>query len=252
MNIVITSITEGIGRALVKHLIAKGHAVWGISKRDDVVHAIKGEVGKGAFNASVCESAHNEEIERVVQEMENANFIPDAVVINATSYVNELTSQSFNYQLLKKSIEVNFLGPMHWVEKFLPNFIARNHGQFIAFSSTSSFRPDINTLSYPSSKAALVLAFRSLRLHFDKYAVQFKTIYFGPVATSDNPHWMSSRGTPKYFFVTDPRKAAIYVEKILTKKREDYYFPFLITLLLRVSLWLPDRFFASVSKLLKH
>ncbi len=252
MNIVITSITEGIGRELAKQLTKKGHAVWGISKRDDLVNEVKNEVQNSNFRASICDSAHDEEIDAVIQDMRTSQFTPDVVIINATSYVHDITDQSFNFQLLKKSMEINFLGPMHWVERFLPLFTERNHGQFVAFSSTSSFRPDINTLSYPSSKAALVLAFRSLRLHFEKYAIQFKTIYFGPVATPDNPHWVSPNGASKYFFVTDRKKAAAFVEKILMYNGDNYYYPYFITLLLRVSLWLPDRFFARVSKLLKR
>lgn len=41
MNVFITGISSGIGRALTERLITEGHCVWGIARREDALAILR-------------------------------------------------------------------------------------------------------------------------------------------------------------------------------------------------------------------
>ncbi len=60
MNLVITGSSSGIGRALTAHLLARGHAVWGLARSDQSDFA----AAQPAFRFSRCDVADWAQVER--------------------------------------------------------------------------------------------------------------------------------------------------------------------------------------------
>lgn len=253
MNIFITGVSSGIGRELTKELLKNGHIVWGVSRRKKLLAELKAEISSDAFFYSVGDVVRKDDVRRAAEEMRARNFLPDVVVLNAAIFKEDLVPQ-YNHAIFEEVFGVNIFGAVVWVEAFIDKFLKRGSGQFIAVSSIAAFRPDRFRASYPASKAALSMAFRSFRIRYGKDNILFKTIFFGPIVTPMSVHVERDKKgkiVSKKFFVAEPRKAAQAVIGAMRGKKHEYYFPYFITLLFRLTLFLPDGLFIYISKFLK-
>lgn len=226
MKVFITGASSGVGRALAEELVKSGHQVWGVARRGNLLAGIQQELNSGNFFYTQCDILSELDVKRVVAEMERRNFLPDTVVLNAGAFQEDI-SPHYNHKIAEHIFATNVYGALIWVDRLVAMFVKRGSGQFLAVSSTSAYRPDITSASYPASKVALSMAFRSLRLRYQKENVFFKTIHFGPIATT-----ISSRYTKfpevqkKFFFVLTPKQAARSLIKAMEGRKLEYYFPF--------------------------
>jgi len=247
MKIFITGISSGIGKALAKKLVAQGHTVWGVARRKELLEKLQGELGADKLLISECDLKSIDEMKAVAVSMREQNFIPDIIVLNAGVYVVDVAEDSplqFSLTSFKKNFQINLDGAMFWVAEFLPDFLERNKGTFVAISSTSAYRPGKTSVGYPATKAALSMAFRGLRLNYADSGIKFSTIHFGPIRTR---MWAGS----KSFLIPKASKAADFIIKVFEKKSGSYFFPFISTTLMRLSLFFPDSFFTKTSSFLK-
>ncbi|OHA06396.1 MAG: hypothetical protein A2934_03545 [Candidatus Sungbacteria bacterium RIFCSPLOWO2_01_FULL_47_10] len=253
MNVFITGASSGIGRELAKQLIAAGHTVWGIARREKELKGLSSEIGSDAFLYSVCDTSDTSAVSRVLQEVKKKNFLPDAVVLNAAAFVIDCEPH-YDNSVFEQVFKINVFGALSWVEAFIADFAARKAGQFIAVSSTSAFRPDWQRASYPASKAALSMAFRGLKLRYAGDNIFFKIMYFGPIATPMSIHVKRNeegKMVAKGFYVGKTEGAARALIRLIESKRNVAYYPLFSTALFRILLFFPDSFFAVISKLLK-
>ncbi len=92
---------------------------------------------------------------------------------------------SLDTKLTREVFDINFFGSLEGVEKLFK--IVKRKTQFIAISSSSALKGSgVEGVGYPASKAALSIAFESLYQKY-KSLYDFKTIYFGPVASGMTP-----------------------------------------------------------------
>lgn len=243
MKIFITGVSSGIGKSLAEILVEKGHEVFGIARREEILEEMLTKLENKNFYAKKCDLENLEEMENVFKEMEGINFIPDIIILNAAVFLE--TNNDLDFNIYKKTFDINVLGSAFWVYKFLPYFLKRGDGAFIAISSVSAIRQGAGPAAYSASKAALSLTFKRMRSKFSKTNVKFSTIYFGPV---DTPMWQGPR-IP--FIVPSATKAATYAIKIMSKKSGDYYFPFFTTFISRASVFFPEKLFNLALKLIK-
>lgn len=252
LKVFITGVSSGIGRELVRQLIKDGHVVWGVARRQEELEKLATEIESDSFFYSVCDVARVLDIEKVRVEMRSKNFLPDAVVLNAAAFIKDIIPQ-FNYRIFEDVFKANVFGALKWVDLFIADFLKRGSGQFIAISSTSAFRPNSSRVSYSATKSAVSMAFRGLALQYRRDNILFKVIYFGPIATSMSIHVKRDKEgkiVSKSFFVANTEDAVRAIIKAMNSKKLEYYFPFISTTLFRLILWIPDSFFAFLSKLL--
>ncbi len=240
MKILITGISSGIGKEFANQAINQGHEVWGLARRKELLEELKKESGD-KLKFSVCDIGNLDDMRQTASEMRKEDFVPDIVVLNAA--VRSYDIDNFSFGLIKTSIETNINGSLFWVSEFLPDFLKRNSGTFVAISSTAALRPDKESISYPSTKSALDMTFRGLRLNYSKDNVKFITIRFGPIGTK---MWKGN----KSFLVAPPRKAARFISSAVNKKSGIYYFPFISTAIFRLTIFLPDKIFRFLSDII--
>lgn len=241
MKIFITGVSSGIGKTLTTELIKIGYEVWGIARRQEELEVLKNNLNSANLYLSRCDVESLDDMKNVADEMKSKNFVPDIVVLNAAVHLQN-PKNNFDLKLYRKSFDINVYGALFWVREFLDVFLKRNHGQFIAISSTSAFRHGYGGISYSASKAALSLTFRRLRIHFAKTGLKFSTIYFGPINTG---LW---RGPKIPGIIPSAWRATKYVVKIFNRSGGEYYFPFFTTFLSRLSIFLPESLFIFFSK----
>lgn len=250
MKVFITGASDGIGKELAKQLAADGHQVWGIARRRELLEKLQSDIGAEKFYFSVCDVGNEAESQLILKKMKEKGFLPDAVILNAAAFLSDADPQ-YDHSLLVRAFRVNVFGALFWVGAFLPDFLKRGSGKFIAVSSVAAFRPNPKSISLSASKSALSMTFRSLRLRYAVSPVSFQTVYLGPVATAIAPEWQSTSGSPRYPFVMAAAEAAAAVKKAVLRSRADYWVPFFTTLAFRLALFLPDKFFVLASRYFK-
>ncbi|OGN02467.1 MAG: hypothetical protein A2655_01955 [Candidatus Yanofskybacteria bacterium RIFCSPHIGHO2_01_FULL_43_42] len=242
MKIFITGVSSGIGKEFVIRAINQGHEVWGLARRKELLEELKKELGNN-LKFSVCNIEDPEDMRQTAAKMRRENFLPDVVVLNAAVKLND-AEKLIPFESVKSSVGININGSLFWVSEFLPDFINRNSGTFIATSSTAALRPVKDSISYSATKSALDMAFQCLRLNYSDKNIKFTTVRFGPIETA---MWEGS----KSFLVSSPKKASKFIFSLVDKKSGIYYFPFLSTLIFRLLLFLPDKTFGIITSLIK-
>ncbi len=240
MNICITGVTSGIGKSLAKILIKKGNIVYGIGRKREVLEEMKNNFPGGKFLFSICDVEDPKDILNSKKEMEKSNFFPDVIILGAAVYKDDI-KPFFNNEMFKKTISTNVFGSTNFIEIFLPEFLNRKKGQFIALSSIAAFKPNYRGIGYASSKAALSMTFRGLDIAYRNKNIYFLNIYIGPV---DTPMWQGK----KSILVAKPEYIAEKICKIIKTKKSQSFIPFLSTTMFKILRYLPDKYYAGLAQ----
>lgn len=241
MNIVVTGASKGLGEELCRLLFAKGHHVWGIAR--SFKEGLEKQ-GQGTLRRSQCNIADPASVDTWMKAMASTEFVPDIVILNAAIQHDDL-GEDFDTEAAKENIDINLCGSLTCIGSFLPLFQKNNAGQFLIMTSTTKYRPSVRSAGYAASKAGLSMAIRSLRLRYGTKTIRFREICLGPMQST---LW---EGKPSPL-VPSPNVIAQQIVSSLSSRRDTLHFPRISTTLLRLTRWMPDRFFQTVSTRLLH
>jgi len=237
MRFFITGISRGLGLALTKQCVLRGHEVWGVSRSDIP------ELGEGVRHTK-CDLRLSSDIDRVYFAMAAEGYSPDVVVLNA-AHIGEDFAAGIDPDVLRCTFEVNILGNIR-----LLNLIQRAAGHksiiFFNISSVYSFRAiTAGKLSYSASKCAMDMLFDGLHTHHNRNGLhRFITLNLGP---------LKERCSPLNFFSKTYLNAAQKI--ILTAEknsvRDALSYPLRAGLACRMTRLLPNRLFLGILNLIK-
>lgn len=242
MNICVTGASQGLGRSLCRELASRGDNVWGIARGEEKLRTLAADLPPQRFRWSKGDIATEASLQEWLHAMDAATFVPDCIILNASIQQNDMEA-SYDHAVGQEVLRINLEGALRCVAAFLPLFLTRRQGSFVAVASTVALRPSVRSASYAASKAGLAMAFRSLRLRYRMEGVRFATVFLGPIATE---MWEGG----KRWLVPDPGDAAAIVASFAKGSRHTLYYPFLSTFLLRATSCLPDRVFTLCSNAL--
>ena len=239
MKIFITGVSSGLGKELAYKFCKNGHEVWGLARK--AFHAYGNTlIADTNFRYIKCDVADRQITKAVFAEMRGMNFQPDVVILNAGVMESDL-EDGFDYETFLKCFNVNLFGSMNLVDLWLPFFLERGFGKFVAISSLSSYRGSIGlkAIGYSSSKVAINMAFEGFRIRYFNSGVSFITI---------NPGSMISGQERRGIFPITYKKAAEKIYKVVVskKKSEVVNFPKTTGFLLKCSRLFRDSFLGLI------
>lgn len=243
MGVLITGASSGVGEALSRTLANRGFRVWGVARRSDLLEKLKKELPVGCFFYSLCDVTSPDDVQAVLRSMDSEGFSPDIVILNAGVNAYDL-EPGFNFAHCEYVFRVNLFGALIWVDHLLPRFLKEGGGHFVAISSMSAFLVNPRGTAYAASKAALSMAFESLRLRYLWTPIRFTTVHLGPVNTA---MWPGG----KFLFVLSPEEAAKRILGAIERGKNVYNCPAFLVLLARLSGLLPRRLFVIGDRLLR-
>ncbi len=213
----ITGCSSGIGEAVAREAVKRGHKVIGAARRTELLEKLRGELGEN-FVPVALDVSDKEKVKAVADSMTE---LPDVVIMNAGVGILD-DAETFKREVHDRTFAVNYFGALNVVEALFDRMKERGRGTFVATSSLAGYRGMPLSAAYSASKAAITAAFEGMRLTYGPWSgLKFLVIHPGFVdtpMTKQNKHPMP--------FMWQPDKAARYILDGVEEGRMHINFPF--------------------------
>lgn len=154
LNIVITGISRGCGRALAEHYLATGHRVAGCARTQKMVDELRAAHGPLHHFAAV-DVAEDDAVRVWVCDVLAHFGAPDLLVNNAAVIAGNAPLWEIPVREFDDVIDVNIKGTAHVLRHFLPAMIHRGSGVVVNFSSGWGRSTSPEVAAYCASKWAI-------------------------------------------------------------------------------------------------
>ena len=220
MQVLITGVSSGIGRALALNYAKNSHSLILISRDADKLSQIA--LDCRALGSSVIEFEGDVSNSMQMSDICNSILsvtIPDVVIANAGIRIEDPSDEQ-SYDQANELIKTNYLGVINTFSPFIPAMKQNRKGQLVAISSIASIRATPNSGIYSASKAAVNLWSEALRLRLSKYKIGVTVINCGFVKTN-----MTADLNFRMPGILSPEAAAEKIIRVIANKKSRATFP---------------------------
>lgn len=207
MNILITGVTSGIGRALTREYIYGGHRVVGVARREEILKKMKEEY-KDSFEYICWDISETSELDTLIGRVEGTVEKVDILINNAGigSYGSLCEGKAEDEQ---KMIDINISSLTYLTKRYLERMVVRNSGGIINVSSTAAFqRGGPLMASYYGTKSYVLALDEGIRGELERRPgnkVRVMTLCPGPTSTDFVGMGSSNK---KKFYISTPQMVA--------------------------------------------
>ena len=153
MNIIITGVSSGFGRAIAVEALARGHTVIG-TVRSEAAREQFTALEKQRAHARILDVTQFDEIPVAVADVESSVGPVDALINNA-GYGHEGILEESPLEQMHRQFNVNVFGPVAMIKAVLPYMRQRRRGRIINITSMGGFITMPGIAYYCGSKFAL-------------------------------------------------------------------------------------------------
>lgn len=158
MNILVTGVTAGFGKAIAELLISKGHTVIGTGRRQQKLDKLKQQFSKQRqgdnfipLNFDIADlAATKTALQTLPADLRNHI---DVLVNNAGLALGLEPADQTDFADWQQMVNTNVLGLIHLTHEILPSMVANNDGYIINLSSTAGNYPYYGGNVYGATKA---------------------------------------------------------------------------------------------------
>ena len=147
----ITGVSAGIGAALARKLLADGHHVTGIARRQDRLDALSSEFPK--FLGMACDVTQKDALAATIDQAEDTHGAINTMVLNAGIYTPQ-DGKSPDADVFRQHMEVNYMGVVHGLAPIIPRMVDRRSGHLVIMASVSGWMGLPKAAAYGPTKAA--------------------------------------------------------------------------------------------------
>jgi len=234
----VTGASSGIGWELARQLAAEGCKVGLVARREAPLRELEALITANGGTATVAAADVGEraQVEAAFQHIRSRLGPIDLVIANAG--VGKATFlDPVNITDVEEMVRINLMGVIYTLAAAMPEMLARKRGRLVAISSLAGLRGLPGESAYCASKAAVITYMDGLRIHLRGTGVTATTICPGFVKTP-----MTAETDPVH--MPQLMEADVAAKRILgaiRAGRKVYNFPWRLTMLVKLSRWLPDR-----------
>ena len=151
----ITGASKGLGLALIKKLLAKGHNVAATSRHAAALQAAVGSGHDRQFLPLAVDLTNAQAIEESLKQA-HERFGALDVVVNNAGYALGGSAEELSLDEMRQSLEINLLATIAVTHSALPYLRAQRAGHFINISSIAGFLTRPGFSLYHTAKFAVV------------------------------------------------------------------------------------------------
>ncbi|AXR16720.1 NAD(P)-dependent oxidoreductase [Bacillus thuringiensis] len=219
-SVIITGVTQGLGRAMVDRFHELGWNIYGCGRSKDKIEELKKQYSK-IHDFQVIDISDSQQVTNWANYILNRHKAPNLIINNA-SIVNQnaqlwkITAQEF-----ENVMNVNVNGVVNVIRAFVPAMVVRKEGIIINMSSSWGREGEAELAPYCASKFAIEGITKSMALELP-YGMAVVALDPGgsistPMLKSCAPQYINESPTPE----TWSHKAIQYILNITIDKNGD-------------------------------
>jgi short-subunit dehydrogenase len=219
---ILVGASSGIGAALAHQLADQGYSLALLARRTDMLMALCDEINQKAGKTLARAYPHDvSEYDSVPTLLQS--ILADLGGLDVFIYNSGISLpvglKKFDFDKDRRTLEVNFLGALAWLNPVAAMFQSLKSGQIVGISSVAGERGRVGNPSYNASKAALSSYLEALRNRLTRHGVHVLTVKPGFVETE---LLAGAKGT---FWVIPAEQAARDIYKAIRTHKQDLYTP---------------------------
>jgi 3-hydroxy acid dehydrogenase / malonic semialdehyde reductase len=187
MKILITGASSGIGRATALLLSQKGHEVFMVSRKKDVLENLARESASviGSFVVDELDVTNQKSVKAFVERHQNWLQDVDVLINNAGLALGREPFQESSMEDVGAMIDTNVTGVLRLTREILPFMIRKKSGHIVNLGSVAGDTPYKGGTVYCATKAAVHMITDSLRMDLGGTGIRVSTISPGRVAETN-------------------------------------------------------------------
>lgn len=150
-TIVVTGASKGLGAAITRQLVGKGHSVIGVARNETGLSALKAELGPSfiGVKGDVCNQST---LESLLESTEGKSI--NGLLLNAGSTWPISKISDLDIYEYRRALETSLISPVSWIQALLP-LIRKSKGNFLYTSSSVVGSPLPAWSPFTSARAAM-------------------------------------------------------------------------------------------------
>src|ERR1700722_83765 len=189
----VTGASRGIGRAIAEVFAREGASVVICGRKQEALDQAASEIGP-SVRAVAAHVGRLQQLEMLVQTATRDFGRIDIMVNNAATNVAFGPCLEMDEGQFDKMIEINLKSVFRLTKLVAPGMCERGRGSIINIASVSGLRPQLHSLLYSMTKAALVMMTQSYAMELGPRGVRVNAIAPGLIQTVLSEHyWKDER-----------------------------------------------------------
>src|SRR5271169_3837599 len=185
---IVTGASRGIGRAIAEVFAREGARAVISGRKQETLNQVAAEIGP-SVKPIACHVGRADQIENLIA-VTTTEFGPvDILVNNAATNISFGPCLEIDESQFDKMIEINLKSAFRLVQAVAPGMCDRGSGSIINIASIAGLRPQLHSLLYSMTKAALIMMTQSYALELGPKGVRVNAIAPGLVQTELAEHY---------------------------------------------------------------
>ena len=179
---IVTGGSRGIGRSIAEVFVREGASVVIAGRKQATLDQVAREIG-GAVKPVACHVGRLDQLQNLVESATREFGRIDILVNNAGTNIAQGPALEMDEGQFDKMVEINLKSAFRLVKLVAPGMCARGSGSIINIASIAGLRPQLHSLLYSMTKAALIMMTQSYAVELGPAGVRVNAIAPGLIQT---------------------------------------------------------------------
>ncbi len=185
---IVTGASRGIGRAIAETFAREGARVVICGRKQETLDQVASELGP-SVKAVACHVGRADQIENMLAITAREFGPVDILVNNAATNISFGPCLEIEEAQFDKMIEINLKSAFRLVKAVAPAMCECGSGSIVNIASIAGLRPQLHSLLYSMTKAALIMMTKSYALELGAKGVRVNAIAPGLIQTTLSEHY---------------------------------------------------------------
>ena len=180
---IVTGASRGIGRSIAEVFVREGAHVVICGRKQDTLDQVAGELGP-RVKPIACHVGRADQIQAMVDATMHQFGRIDILINNAATNIAQGPALEMDEGQFDKMVEVNLKSTFRLMKLIAPGMCERGSGAIVNIASIAGLRPQLHSLLYSMTKAALIMMTQSYAVELAPKGVRVNGIAPGLIETT--------------------------------------------------------------------